>query len=159
MDKVETFLAHYGVKGMRWGYRRSDAALARAAAKRAPTPVTTTQKPGKRVKATGGANQKATDDAIAAAMARQKAKASSTDALSNRELQAVVQRMNLEQQYARLSSTPQTAGQKFVKRMFTDKQHRERTIDNVQSLPAVKQLRDVMDVGNTVTKTDLTKIY
>lgn len=31
MDAVDEFLAHYGVKGMRWGVRRSDKALSRAA--------------------------------------------------------------------------------------------------------------------------------
>ena len=35
---TEAFLAHYGVKGMKWGVRRSDAELARASGRRKSTP-------------------------------------------------------------------------------------------------------------------------
>lgn len=71
-------LAHYGVKGMRWGVRRTRAQL-----------------------------DAAHPDATAAATLRGKASANkSTNVLSNAELQTVITRMNLEQNYARLIAGP-----------------------------------------------------
>lgn len=107
---VGDILEHYGVKGMRWGVRRD----------RTPTAVETVQTPGKRVKATGGKNQSASEDAINAAVARQKARASTPDALSNKELQALVNRMNLEQQYARLNEANASTGVKLAKAFLGD---------------------------------------
>lgn len=103
-------LEHYGVKGMKWGIRKD----------RSPTAVETAQRPGQRVRATGGKNQSASEDAINAAVARRKARASTTDALSNKELQALVNRMNLEQQYARLSQGDQSAGVKLARAFLGD---------------------------------------
>jgi hypothetical protein len=78
------FLKHYGVKGMRWGVRSANS--------------------------TSGAST--SEDARVATTAHAKAKSSGTHTLSNRELQAVITRMNLEQQYARLnpSSTTKAIG-------------------------------------------------
>ena len=63
IEKAKTFLEHHGVKGMKWGVRRSKRQLRRAAQAR-----------GKSVKD-----------------------------MSDDELREVVNRMNLEQQYSRLS--------------------------------------------------------
>ncbi len=87
-------LQHYGVLGMKWGVRRKSPG--------GPVSVTTTQRPGRRVKATGGDRQKAAGDAVAAAKLKRKARRSTTDSLSNKELQALVTRMNLEKQYRSL---------------------------------------------------------
>lgn len=89
------YFAHYGVKGMRWGVRKSDTAIGR-------TKVGISQVPGRRVQATGGTGQKAHPDAIKAAVRKQKAKASTTDALSDKELKALLNRMQMEQQYAQM---------------------------------------------------------
>lgn len=107
-------LFHYGVKGMKWGVRRTDAQLEAA---RAPQPVSVTQKkPGTFAKTSGGQNQPVSDDAAKALAARQKARASTTDSLSNAELRVAVERMNLEQQYSRLSfeSDRRSKGVRFV---------------------------------------------
>lgn len=64
-QSIEDFLEHYGVRGMKWGVRRSKRQLERAAKQRG----------GKSVKD-----------------------------MSDQELRDVVNRMNMEQQYARLSS-------------------------------------------------------
>lgn len=70
-EEVEEFLAHFGVKGMKWGVRRSEQ-------KRAAS----------------------SDDANAASDAKAKVKkAGGTHALSNKELQDLVTRMNLEKQF------------------------------------------------------------
>lgn len=107
MDRPGDELAHYGVKGMKWGVRKQ----------RMPTGVTVKKTPGRRVKTSGGENQPASKDAVAAAKLRQRAKKSTTDSLSNVELQDLVRRMNLEQQYRNLAAQDQGPAQKFVQRL------------------------------------------
>lgn len=81
MDPVEAVLAHHGIKGMKWGVRRSASALARSRAK-------------------GPAHE---DAAVAKATAHQ-IKKGGTSSVSNKDLQALVTRMNLEQQYGKLKA-------------------------------------------------------
>lgn len=113
----EAFLEHYGVKGMKWGVSRVKQANA---ARKAPTEVKTITKPGDFVKSTGGRNQQASEDAVKAQVYRQKAKSSTTDSLSNKELQDLVQRMNLEQQYNNLATQQdrRSKGQKLVHKLL-----------------------------------------
>jgi hypothetical protein len=73
-------IEHYGTLGMKWGIRRSNRQLARAA------------------KANKGASQ----DYTTAANAASKARKGGVKALSNAELKTLVDRMNLEQQYSRV---------------------------------------------------------
>lgn len=77
MSEFDEVMEHFGVKGMHWGARRAD-----------------------RVNAT------ASDDARAAGNALAKVKKSGVHTLSNKELQSMVTRMNLEQQFDRLKSPP-----------------------------------------------------
>lgn len=112
-------LLHYGVKGMQWGVVRDRASKKVDGLRNPqPTPVTTIATPGKRVKATGGTLQPASEDAIKARAARQLASKSTIDALSTKELQDVVQRMNLEQQYSRLTAKPDNKAQQFVNKLL-----------------------------------------
>ena len=84
---VEKILKHYGVKGMRWGVKRA-------------TPTTPTHgDAGKAKRVVARARENRT-----------------TDVLSNKDLQAAITRMNLEQQYQRLR--PKTKSEKakgFIK--------------------------------------------
>lgn len=105
---AEEVLAHYGVKGMKWGVRRGS------------QDVTLKTTPGKKVQAKGGRGQPVSNDAKEAATSRQKAKASTTDALSNKELQSLVTRMNLEQQYSRLSTDKRSSGKSLVGRFLSE---------------------------------------
>lgn len=81
--EVDTFLEHYGVRGMKWGVRRTH-------------PESTGSTP-KKIK-------ELSEDAAVAKAAKTKSKTQGLDALSNKELQHLVNRMNLEQQYSRLTS-------------------------------------------------------
>lgn len=81
---VEDYLEHYGVKGMRWGVHRKVGEVV----KRKVHPQVDPDAPDVAVVKTAKAKIKANK---------------TTDVLNNKELQAVVTRMNLEQQYSRLS--------------------------------------------------------
>lgn len=112
---VEDVLQHYGVKGMKWGVRKKEVVK---------TAVTVNETPGKRVTATGGTGQRASADARAAAKSRQKARASTVDALSNKELKALNERMNLEQNYRQLVSkdaeSRKSKGRRMAEQIFSD---------------------------------------
>jgi 2'-5' RNA ligase len=82
-------LNHYGVKGMHWGVRKAES----SGGSSAPTPKSA---PKPRV----SADAKAVENAFG------KINRGGTDALSNHELQGLVTRLNLEQQYERLTSSP-----------------------------------------------------
>lgn len=110
-DLDEEVLEHYGVKGMKWGQHRRSAVPAGET-------HTVQRKPGKRVKAVGGREVPAHEDAIKTALARQTAKKSTTDALSTKELQALVNRMNLEKQFRQLNPNKVSKGASFIKTLI-----------------------------------------
>lgn len=117
LSRATKFLAQYGVKGMRWGVRRSEKQLARSRAS-SETEVTLKYKPGGKVKTSGGANRPPSEDFKKAAAAGQIARTSGSSALSNSELQAFVQRANLESQYSKILASQnlknKSAAQKFL---------------------------------------------
>lgn len=98
LGPVDSVLQHYGVKGMKWGVTRDNPGGGPG-----QTQVNVKARPGKRVKTSGGRKQGASSDAVTAAVSKQIAKKSTTDALSNKQLQELVTRMNLEKQYNQLS--------------------------------------------------------
>jgi hypothetical protein len=79
---IAGILAHHGVKGMKWGVRSL---------------------PG------GGKVGTPTADAQAADQSKRKISVGGTHALTTHELQTLVNRMNLEQQYSRLVASQPTA--------------------------------------------------
>ena len=82
--EVENFLAHYGVKGMKWGVRKDQPYVPGSA------------------------------DAETATKLKTRAVSEGTRALSNQELQSLVTRMNLEQQYSRLNPQTKSVGREFT---------------------------------------------
>jgi hypothetical protein len=99
-DNAHDFLEHYGIKGMRWGKRK--------AGSDDKATVTVNNK-----EITAGP-VKASTDAVTVGGYKSRVAAGGIDALSTKELQALVNRQNLEQQYAKLNPAPMTAGQKFM---------------------------------------------
>jgi hypothetical protein len=106
-DKTVTLL-HYGVRGMRWGVRRS----------RTPTDVTVTQKGRKRLKAVGGKNQPASSEAISTKGLGQRAKKSGYQSLTNDELRDYTTRLNLEANAKRLDYQNRSAAHKFISELL-----------------------------------------
>lgn len=99
MTTIDEVLEHYGVKGMKWGVRRSRQSSS------GPTDVVLKTKPGKKIKAIGGSGYPASEDATRTAISRQKAKKSTVSSLSNKELEDLVRRLNLERQYGQLTTS------------------------------------------------------
>jgi hypothetical protein len=81
-------MEHFGVKGMHWGTRK---------------------------KSSGKSGSKETADSMGVSKSLAKIKSGGTKTLTNAELKAVVERMNLDQQYSRLSTSTKTLseGRKF----------------------------------------------
>lgn len=77
-EMTDEFLEHYGIKGMKWGVRRR--------------------------RGSDGLVEKSGDVKNAEAAKAKIGKKGNTDALSNKELQALVTRMNLEQQFSKLNA-------------------------------------------------------
>lgn len=113
-DEIEEFLAHHGIKGMKWGVRRDRSSLGSSKAE-----VQTKIRPGKKVVSRGGKGLAPSEDAVRTSVLRSKAKASSSHALSNKELKELVERMNLEQNYSRLADPGKLA---IIKRGTTHAQ-------------------------------------
>lgn len=91
---VEKFLSHFGVRGMHWGVHRSRSSRAAAAKGKASTHVS--------------------PDAARATQLKTTVRTHGTQALSNKDLQDLVTRLNLESQHARLNQQHVSAGRKFV---------------------------------------------
>lgn len=89
-DPVKDFLAHFGIKGMKWGVRRS--------ANQATD----------------------SEDHIRATGLRKKSRFGKTRRLSNEELRVVIERMNLEQQYSNLRKQKSGSGAKIAKELLVN---------------------------------------
>jgi len=128
-------LLHYGVKGMRWGIRRSRPS--------GPTNVAVSQKGRKKLKAVGGENQPASSDAVATKTLGQVAKKSGYQALSNDELQAYTRRLNLEANAKRLDYDNKPVAHKFILGLLgkTGKSAAEQAANEAAS----KQVKKLMD--------------
>lgn len=84
-DRGEQFLKHFGVKGMRWGVTRANVRSGLSAGGKALADA-----------------YKPSQDAKAAGKAQVKAKLGGVRAMSNREMQQVIHRMELERRYREL---------------------------------------------------------
>lgn len=119
-EDLDGILEHYGVKGMRWGVRRSREELDRAAGRRrkAGKPVTPTKRQQR--KAAKAAQKQESEDAKKVAEAAKKIQKGDTSALTNEEMQLVVKRMNLEQQYRELETKKNKATMSEGQKVATD---------------------------------------
>jgi hypothetical protein len=131
METIDEVLAHYGVKGMHWGVRKgvkgkvetAKSHLKKEVAERTSTETTVRTKPGSMVRVVGGTKRLPHDDAINARIAEQIAKKNTLDALSNKDLQTLVTRMNLESQYRQLAvkETRTSAGERLARQLLDEK--------------------------------------
>lgn len=168
MEKTfEDELAHFGIKGMRWGVRRKDPSSSdsSSASDSTPTgtPVHVESTPGKGVRKTSG-GQKAPvhPDAAVAAGLRQMARASTTDALSNTELASAIKRMNLEEQYHRLvTNKPKKRGPVAFVASFLSKKAAEDLSSIVQGKEAtnINKVKNAFDAARSASGKGRTRTY
>lgn len=133
-DVVAGILAHHGVKGMRWGVRRRASVGAQGVV---------VKDRRKRVTTKGGSGHPAHSDAVRARTLGQVGKKSGLKALSNEELQAYNQRLNLEQQAKRLHYNDKSPPKKFVLTLLgqTGKQQASEAANQVASTQIKKLLK------------------
>lgn len=134
MLEVDKVLEHFGIQGMRWGIRRSRKELdGGGSSEQGPPPFAVRRKalftpraevvkikavPGKGIQTSGGKHHPTTDEAQIAAVLRQRAKASGVRSLSNQDIQLLVNRMNLEQSYAKMNPAKKNLGQKALEEVM-----------------------------------------
>jgi hypothetical protein len=131
---VDDVLAHYGVKGMKWGVRRRSG----------PTTVVVTDK-RKKIRTSGGKGLPAHPDAIPARVVGQKARKSGLKALSDDELQAYARRMNLEQNVQRLQYQNAPIARKFALSIVgkTGQQQAEQVANQVATKQVAKLMKKI----------------
>lgn len=105
-------LMHYGVKGMKWGVRRAE--------RNSPRVTVTTRKRLGTIKTRGGKGRKPSTDAKRAAVVGQISKKSGHQALSNKDLKLLVERLELEKRAGKLESE-RSFGAAFVKAIMNEK--------------------------------------
>lgn len=111
---VGDILSHHGIKGMKWGNRKNSIPAATGGGRQVRVTEHIDRVGKVRLKAEGGEGRPAHIDALSAAAAKQKLTKSGIHSLSNKELQDLTTRMNLEQNVGRLSSSGKSATSKFV---------------------------------------------
>lgn len=129
---VDEYLAHYGVKGMRWGVRRSRQA-----------DVTIKTKRKNKAKAKGGEGLPLHKDAATKVTIKQIKKKSGINALSDDDLRAYANRLQLEANVKRLEAE-QKPGRAFVKSFLQQKGKQKLSIaaDDRMSKKAKKAIKD-----------------
>jgi len=95
MDDVDTFLEHFGVRGMRWGVR-----------KKAASGDGSVDAPAR--------GKQRSEDARTAGKNLQRSKKQGVGSLSNQELKSLNERMNLEANYKQLNAKQKNGARKFA---------------------------------------------
>lgn len=114
-------IMHYGVKGMKWGIRRTPAQLGHvvvSGAKKVKSAVTKAAS-NRKAKKQAKEDQKKQEDLNAKKQRVLKSRSAkllyqNADLFSDQELQAAYNRLNLERNIANLAASQKSSGQKFV---------------------------------------------
>jgi hypothetical protein len=130
---VDDILKHFGVKGMKWGVRRK--------ATVGPQEVIVSDR-RKRIKTKGGEGHPAHPEAVRPRQIAQVGRKSGLKALSNAELAAYNQRLNMEQQTKRLMYEDSSPPRKFILTLLrqTGKQQANEAANAVASKQVKKLL-------------------
>lgn len=117
-ETLDATLAHFGVRGMKWGQRKNRGPSVEVPS--GPQPVTIKETRKGYMMTTGGQGHKPSEDALSSLALRQKAFASGSRSLSNQELQSLVNRMNLESNYQKALTAGNVPKQKNLLEKFIE---------------------------------------
>jgi hypothetical protein len=125
----DVVLVHHGVKGMKWGVRkvRTIASENTPRARRAAGEARVADR-----------QTHASSDHKEVAAKLEKAKAHGTSALSNEDLRKVNDRLNLEQNFSRLTTPQKSAGRKYAENLI--KTDGQQAVKNAAKKHIAKQI-------------------
>lgn len=136
METVEDILAHYGVKGMRWGVRNSSSGS------------TSTRSSGRRKKAKTA--KELSEDAIVFNALKQKAKTKGLSSLTNKEVETLNKRFELETKYKKVVPAKKNPASRFVGNIL--KTQGNRAVNDIATAITVAQVARIIATNPTVKR-------
>lgn len=145
ITRGEEFLEHFGIKGMRWGVRTRSRGSGGSTSSGSSGHNISLDKHGRMV-VDNTKGHGPSQDAMRAAAVKAVAKGSGLHAISNNDLQHLVTRMNLEQQYSRLTEGPSkpTKSAKIIGKTLKNGHNFVR-----QTLGVAKTVKEIHDFKNS----------
>ena len=134
-EALNSFLEHYGVRGMKWGVRRDNPSGSSSGGKGGTVSKSSSDKKPSLVKPSGGSSSSPSKTKSATPTVQKSPAAKSPKKMTDQELQAAINRLNMEKQYKQLTSAP--------------------VVKTAQNNSRVKKL--ILDVGHDAVKQAGTK--